>query len=81
MIAIHNHRQKSIGYNSTQVPPQIDSLIEYFDSTWINGQFQFQQGNNFDFSGPCTNNHIKGCPFWSKRASTKKKDQREEEKD
>ena len=44
MIAIHNHRQKSISYNSTQVPPQIDSLIEYFDSTWINGQFQISSG-------------------------------------
>ena len=31
--------------------PQVDSLVQYFDSTWINGQFQFQQWNYFDLDG------------------------------
>ena len=40
--------------------PQVDSLVEYFDSTWVNGQFQFQQWNYFDFDGPRTNNYVEG---------------------
>ena len=42
--------------------PQVDSLVEYFDSTWMNGQFQFQQWNYmyFDFDDPCTNNYVEG---------------------
>ena len=41
--------------------PHVDSLVEYFDSTWVNGQFQFQQWNYFDFDGPRTNKHVEGC--------------------
>ena len=40
--------------------PQVDSLVEYFDSTWVNGQFQFHQWNYFDFEGPRTNNYVEG---------------------
>ena len=40
--------------------PQVDSLVEYFDSTWVNGQVQFKQWNYFDFDGPRTNNHVEG---------------------
>ena len=40
--------------------PNVDSLVEYFDSTWVNGQFQFQQWNYFDFDGPRTHNHVEG---------------------
>ena len=43
-----------------QADSQIDSLIEYFDRTWMNGQFQPHQWNYYDYSGPCTNNHVEG---------------------
>ena len=46
---------------------QVDSLVEYFDSTWINGQFQFQQWNYFDFDGPRTNNHVEGWHLYLKK--------------
>ena len=31
---------------------QVDDLVDYFDSTWINGQFQPYQWNYFNYGGP-----------------------------
>ena len=39
---------------------QIDHLVQYFNETWLNGQFTIQQWNYFDYTGPRTNNHLKG---------------------
>ena len=46
---------------------QVDILVKYFDSTWVNGQFQFQQWNCFDFDGPHTNNYVEGWHSWLKK--------------
>ena len=35
--------------------PHVDSLVEYFDSTWV-----INKWNYFDFDGPRTNNHVEG---------------------
>ncbi len=40
--------------------PQVDRLVDYFDRTWVNGQFHFHQWNYFDIAGPHTSNHVEG---------------------
>ena len=44
-----------------QEAPQIarvDKLVDYFTSTWVNGQFQVRQWNYYKVDGPRTNNHV-----------------------
>ena len=39
---------------------RIDDFVEYFDRTWINGQYRIGQWNYYDYHGPRTNNHVEG---------------------
>jgi len=39
---------------------RIDDFVEYFDRTWINGQYRISQWNYYDYHGPRTNNHVEG---------------------
>ena len=39
---------------------RIDDFVEYFDCTWINGQYRISQWNYYDYHGPRTNNHVEG---------------------
>ncbi len=40
--------------------PRADELVEYFNRTWVNGQFTFRQWNYFNFDGHRTNNDVEG---------------------
>ena len=39
---------------------RIEEFIDYFECTWLNGQFQLTTRNVFMEDGPRTNNNLKG---------------------
>ena len=43
--------------------PDIDRIhdfVDYFDRTWVNGEYRISQWNYYDYHGPRTNNHVEG---------------------
>ena len=40
--------------------PHVQDFNEYFDSTWMNGQYPIKMWDFFKYDGPRTNNHIEG---------------------
>ena len=46
----------------TEIPDddKMKSYSEYFDQTWIHGQFKTHMWNYFAHSGPRTNNRLEG---------------------
>ena len=43
-----------------QLPPDQLPIVEYFDRTWVNGQYRISQWNYYDYHGPRTSNHVEG---------------------
>ena len=50
---------------------KVKSYSEYFDQTWMNGQFRPHMWNYFSHRGPRTINHLKGWCNRLKRISRK----------
>ena len=45
----------------------VDDLCEYFENTWLNGDFPLRSWNHYDTDGPRTNNHVEG---WHSKMNT-----------
>ena len=46
--------------NTAPDVPRVRDLNDYFDRTWMNGQYPIEMWNFFKYDGPCTNNHAEG---------------------
>ena len=44
-----------------------DDFVDYFERTWLNGNFSLSQWNVHSIDGPHTNNNLKG---WHSRVKT-----------
>ena len=44
----------------SQHPPDQLPIVEYFNRTWVNGQYRISQWNYYDYCGPRTSNHVEG---------------------
>ena len=50
---------------------KVQSYADYFDETWMNGQFRPRMWNYYAHSGPRTNNHLEGWHNRMKRIARK----------
>ena len=50
---------------------KVQNYADYFDETWINGQFRPRMWNYYAHSGPRTNNHLEGWHNRMKRIARK----------
>ena len=39
---------------------RVQEYSDYFQHTWLNGNFRLQMWNYFSYADPCTNNHLEG---------------------
>ena len=51
--------------------PRLQQYCDYFESTWLNGNFRLPMWNYFAYDGPCTNNHLEGWHNRLKRIARK----------
>ena len=50
---------------------RVKEYVEYFDKTWMDGQFRLRMWNHYAQTGPRTNNHLEGWHNRLKRLSRK----------
>ena len=46
--------------NTAPDVPRVRDFNDYFDRTWMNGQYPIEMWNFFKYNGPRTNNHVEG---------------------
>ena len=46
--------------NTAPDAPHVRYFNDYFDRTWMNGQYPIEMWNFFKYDGPRTNNHVEG---------------------